>query len=147
MPISPTQSTQTHFWHDETTTATADRVWQIWTDVEKWPTWDLPLKSASLEGPFSNGVKGTIVPKTGSKAGFVIRDVTLGQTYTLVTPIPLGALHIKRQLSTESGKTLFRHEVWFSGPLKGLFGLILGKGFRKVLPEVMALIKKQAESA
>ncbi|WP_232676285.1 SRPBCC family protein [Nocardioides sp. R-C-SC26] len=50
------------FEHTETATTTAspDRVWQIWNDVATWPDWDPSVADARLDGPFEAGTTGTM---------------------------------------------------------------------------------------
>jgi len=136
----------TTFAHTETTSASPESIWHIWTDVPNWHTWDTGLKSAELSGPFELHAKGKLIPDKGPKAKFVISEVNTGSTYTFKTRIPLGWLVVKRTLSTENNLTAFTHEVSFTGPLKGLFAKQLGKRYKAMLPEVMQTIKQQAEA-
>ena len=141
----PPTASNTHFSHTLRTTAPPARIWAIWTNVPAWPSWDSPVRQATLNGPFAVGTRGRLVPRKGPEATFKIVAVEPGQSYTLRTKLPLGALFVKRTLHQQDGQTAFTHEVWFSGFSKGLFGRVLGQDFRAVLPEVMAAIKQQAE--
>ena len=33
-------------------------VWAVWTDVARWPEWDVSKEIARLDGPFEPGVSG-----------------------------------------------------------------------------------------
>jgi hypothetical protein len=139
------QQTNYHFSHTDSTTATGDKIWQVWTDVPNWKQWDKGLKEAVLNGPFMVGSKGKLIPDKGPKSKFVITEVDAYQSYTFKTRIPFGWLIIKRSLSTNNGITYFTHDVQFTGLLKKIFGKQLGKNYRAMLPKVMAEIKKIAE--
>ena len=125
---------------------TASKVWETLIDVESWKIWDTELESAKLNGIFEVGTKGILIPKKGPKLNFYISEITDCKTYTFKTKIPLGWLNIKRTLSEENDKILFTDDIQFTGILKQIYGLILGKGFIKVLPEVMMNFKNLAES-
>lgn len=134
-----------HFWHTIETSASPETIWKIWTDVPHWKDWDDGLKDAKLKGDFSKGTKGFIFPKKGRKTKFKIVELEEGKSYTFKTNLPLGSLFVKRTLVVKNGKTFFTHEVWFKGITKGIFAKVLGKDFRKILPDVMNKIKTQAE--
>lgn len=61
--------------------------------------------------------------------------------------MPVGSLCIHRRLSRKDGVTYFTDDIKFEGSLKYLFGLLLGRGFQKVLPEVMSNFKHLAETS
>lgn len=82
----------------------------------------------------------------GPKLDFYITELIANQTYTFRTKMPLGWLEIKRTLTPISNKIEFNDDIKFTGISKYFFGLVLGGGFRKVLPRVMENFKKIAES-
>ena len=135
-----------HFWHTLETSASPETIWKIWADVPNWQIWDTEIEKAELKGDFAKGTKGILFPKKGRKAKFKIVAIEEGKSYTFKTNLPLGGLFVKRTLEVRNGKTFFTHEVWFQGLTKGVFSKMLGKEFRKVLPEVMQNIQKIAES-
>ncbi|SFF59635.1 SRPBCC family protein [Thermoflexibacter ruber] len=140
------QQTNYHFSHTDSTQATSDKIWAVWTDVPNWKQWDKGLKEATLEGDFIVGTKGKLIPDKGPKSKFVISEVVPNQSYTFKTKIPFGWLIIKRSLEVKEGKTFFTHDVEFTGLLKKILGKRLGVNYKKMLPDVMADIKKIAES-
>ncbi len=147
LPVSPVTpgASNTHFSYTLTTTAPAAAIWAIWSDVANWHTWDTGLKSAALAGPFAVGTRGRLVPDSGPSSAFELTAVDPGRSYTFRTRLPLGALYVKRTLESGAGPTRFTHEVWFTGLSKPLFGRVLGKKYRALLPSVLEAIRAQAE--
>ncbi len=135
----------THFSCSVRTTAPPACIWAIWTNVDHWPEWDKGLKQATLAGPWAVGTRGELVPDKGPRSAFELTAVEPGRSYTFRTKLPLGALYVRRTLSQADGQTQFTHEVWFTGASKGLFGRVLGRRYRALLPEVLAAIRRQAE--
>lgn len=125
---------------------TKNKVWETLIDVESWTIWDTELESARLNGIFKKGAKGKMIPKKGPKLEFYISEIIDQETYTFITKMPLSSLEIKRTIATEKDEILFTDDIQFTGILKRFYGLILGKGFIKVMPEVMQNFKKLAES-
>lgn len=139
------QQSNTHFSYTVETSATPKVIWGIWTDVPAWKAWDNGLKTAELNGPFEALTTGKLVPDKGPKSKFVLTEVIPYQTYTFKTTLPLGALYVRRYLTSQNGKTTFTHEVWLTGITKGIFGRALGRNYRNLLPEIMGKIKAIAE--
>ncbi len=139
------QQTNYHFSHTDSTSATSDKIWAVWTDVSNWKMWDKGLKEAALEGEFAVGTKGKLIPDKGPKSKFVINEIEPNKSYTFKTKIPFGWLIVKRTLEIRNGKTFFTHDVEFTGLLKKLLGKKLGENYRAMLPSVLVEIKKIAE--
>lgn len=134
------------FAHTLSTSAPPSAVWRLWTDVSTWPEWDTELKAARLDTPFALGAAGTLVPRTGPPSVFRITELTPKQSYTFTTTLPLCRLNIRRWFEQTADSTTFTHEVSFTGPLKAVFGLILGRQFRRQLPRVMEQLRDRAEA-
>lgn len=136
-----------HFSHSMTVNAPASRVWSVWMDVSHWPTWDTELLAASASAPLALGVTGMVKPKRGPRSHFKVVAYETGSRYAFDTPLIGATLHVARSLQQKGSATTFTHEVWFSGLAGGLFARLLGPGFRKALPQVMARIAEQAAVA
>lgn len=125
---------------------TLPKVWETLLDVESWHIWDTEIVSSQLNGNFEVGSKGIMIPKKGPNLSFYISEIIPHKTYSFKTKMPLGWLVIKRTILQKNDSVIFIDDIQFTGILKQLFGLILGKGFIKVLPEVIQNFKKLAES-
>lgn len=147
IPLLATAQTNTHFNHTETTDASPADIWKVWTDVPNWNQWDKGLREAKLKGDFAVGATGHLVPDKGPKAKFVITQVEPMKSYEFKTRIPFGWLIIRRELTSESGVTQFTHDVRFTGLFKKPLGNKLGRRYRKMLPEIMADIRRIAEGS
>jgi hypothetical protein len=137
--------TNKHFWHTVETNANPEKIWKIWTDVAHWNHWDSGLKDAEISEKFSLNATGSIISLEGRKSKFKVVDFEEGKSYTFKTNLPLGGLYVKRFLEVKNGKTVFTHEVWFSGLTGGIFAKQFGPKFREMLPNVLNKIKEIAE--
>jgi hypothetical protein len=135
------------FSHTLKTTAAPDRIWEIWTDVEQWSSWDTELKGACLKVPFSLGAVGELTPKRGRVSAFRISQFKAGESYTFVLKLPFCRLNVHRYLTTHLDGLYFTHEVSFQGALAFVFSLLLGRRFKSVLPSIMENVRQMAEAA
>ena len=136
------------FSHSLETTAAPENIWRLWTDVTTWSAWDGGLKSATLDDAFEMGAEGKIIPHRGSIVPFTVTGLAPETSSTFVTKLPFARLVIERSLMPlpDNNGTRFTHHVSFTGPLREIWGLVLGRGFRKELPLTMAKLAKLAES-
>ncbi len=123
-----------------------EKIWETLINVSTWHLWDTELIEAQLENKFQAGAKGTMIPKKGPKLKFYISEMTPNQSYTINTILPIGELVIKRNLKIVGETVEFTDDIQFTGLLKTILGFILGRQFRKVLPEVLHNFKLLAES-
>jgi len=119
---------------------------QIWSEVDRWHEWDPDTKEASLNGPFTVGTTGRIVPTKGMGVPMVVTERTVGQSFTVEANIPLFKMHFEHTLSPSENGVLVSHRVWFTGPLCFLFGPGVAKQVRNGLPKTMQSLKAFAEA-
>jgi hypothetical protein len=135
------------FSHTLKTVASPEAIWKVWTDVERWSHWDTELRDAYLKGAFVLGTFGQLTPKRGRATQFQITQLTAEQSYTFMIALPFCTMSVYRFLSNDSEGVYFTHEVTFRGILAFLFGLLLGRRFQAVLPQVMENVKRIAETS
>lgn len=135
--------TNKKFSHTETTTATPEDVWAVWTDVDNWGSWDTELVGA--EGAVDRlGAQGTIIGASGRRSPFTVTEFNEGVSYAFRTKLPGGALVVRRVIETEN-PTRFSHYVSFEGVGGTLLSFVLGPQFRRALPATMQLLSARAE--
>ncbi|GAB4442114.1 MAG: hypothetical protein OHK0015_40260 [Chloroflexi bacterium OHK40] len=133
------------FAHTLETTAAAEQVWELWTDVAGWPRWDTALCAARLDGPFVYQAQGRLQATGSPESRFTVVELEPGRSYTIAVPLLLAELRVRRALTPMPAGTRYTHEVSFAGSLEGLFGLLLGRRFRAMLPEVMERLRQLVE--
>jgi hypothetical protein len=65
------------------TSASADKVWRVWSDVNAWPEWNPDMKEARLDGPLQQGTQGMINTRSGGKHDVVVTMVEPGRAFEL----------------------------------------------------------------
>jgi hypothetical protein len=59
--------------------AEPDTVWKLWTDVARWPEWDVSKEIARLDGPFQPGTRGWAKQRANLGGSFTITLVDAGR--------------------------------------------------------------------
>jgi len=131
------------------TSASRETIWQLWEDVDNWQQYDeLVIYSKLDEGHvFETGARGEVKAKGAPKSRFVLTEVIPGEAFTerLATPL-WQSIDLHRYFETsETGNTIFVHEVEFKGRLRWLIYSVAGATFKKEMPRVMNKLREVAE--
>lgn len=115
----------------------AEEVWKVMSDYKRWTSWDNELKDVHMnEGMLSEDGEGDMWDNKRSHAHFRITRVQPDFTYTLETRLPFAQVYTRRILGYHNSKTIITHEVWIEGPLRGLWGTLLGKRYERRMREL-----------
>jgi hypothetical protein len=79
--------------------AEADTVWKVWTDVARWPEWDVSKEVAQLDGPFEAGARGWAKQRGNLGGPFTITEVDCGRRWVSACPVPLGTVTFEHLLN------------------------------------------------
>jgi hypothetical protein len=96
--------------------ASAEKVFALYSNVAGWSSWDPDVKESSIDGAFVSGVAGTLRPSNGPKAKITLTEVIPNRLFTVESKLPLSScvlnmsfqsLLVKPKLCTESALTEF----------------------------------------
>jgi uncharacterized protein YndB with AHSA1/START domain len=97
-------------------------VWKLWTDVARWPEWDVGKEIARLDGPFEPGVSGWAKQRGNLGGSFTITAIDDGRRFVTECPMPMGKVTFEHLLEPAAGgqvRLIKRAEV------QGGFGTLL----------------------
>jgi len=128
---------------EATFAAEPDAVWKIWTDVARWPEWDVSKDIARLDGPFEPGVSGWAKQRGNLGGSFTITMVDVGRRWVTECPVPLGKVvfdHVLEPLAEGQVRVVKRVEVQGGcGPLLRLFA----PRMRRDIAESLTALERQ----
>ena len=129
--------------------ATPARVWQVLSDVSKWPEWTPSIES--VEGtPATMGVGATAVVKArgNPKATWTVTEWNPGQNFTWVTSIR-GSKSVGEHIIEPNGEGKSR--VTLAIEVKGLMGVIFKPMISKGIVENLEMesngLKQRSEAS
>ncbi|MBL0919020.1 MAG: SRPBCC family protein [Hydrogenophaga sp.] len=131
--------------HSIVVDAPAERIFRLYEDVANWHTWDPDTKSASIDGPFAVGTRGSLTPPKGRTVPMLLTRVERDACFTVESRIPLFRMVFEHELVPQGGAVKVIHRVTFSGALTFLLGRMLVKQLNHGLPVTLANLKRRAE--
>lgn len=120
-------------------------IFEKYTDVSSWKEWDTDVKESSLIGEFIIGSSGSLTPTKGPKAKFVLTEVTVNQSFTSETKLPLCVMVFRHELETLGDTTKVTHSVSFTGITSFIFSKLIGESINKALPGTLKRLKEACE--
>ena len=122
--------------------ATPDVVWRLWTDVARWPEWDVSKEIARLDGPFQPGVSGWAKQRGNLGGPFTITEVDEGRRWVTECPMPMGKVifvHLVEPVPT--GRVRVVKSVEVQGTFGSLLRLLVPK-MRRDITESLANLRQ-----
>jgi uncharacterized protein YndB with AHSA1/START domain len=120
-----------------------DAVWKLWTDVSRWPEWDVSKEVARLDGPFEPGACGWAKQRGNLGGSFTITTVEPGRRWVTECPLPLGKVifeHLLEPVAEGRVRLVKRAEV--QGGLGSLLRL-LAPSMRRDTAASLAALQRQ----
>jgi hypothetical protein len=117
-----------------------DAVWKLWTDVARWPEWDVSKEVARLDGPFEPGACGWAKQRGNLGGSFTITAVEPGRRWVTECPLPLGKVifeHLLEPVAQGRVRVVKRAEV--QGGLGSLLWLLAPRMRRDTAASFAAL--------
>jgi hypothetical protein len=123
-------------------------VWATWTDVARWPEWDVSKEIARLYGPFGPGVSGWAKQRGNLGGTFTITSVEVGRRWVTECPLPLGKVVFDHLLeSVADGRVRVVKRVEVQGGFGPLLRLFAPKMRRDIAESLAALERRLSHSA
>lgn len=128
------------------TTASADAIWRVWSDVERWPEWNADLERAQLSGPFAAGSRITMYQRGGETIELRIAEAS--EPAAFVDEADLGGVVVRtvHRLEDQGGggvRVIYRMEI--TGPAADTVGEEIGPAISADFPQVLAALAERAE--
>lgn len=120
--------------------AEPDAVWKVWTDVARWPDWDVSKEMARLDGPFEPGSSGWAKQRGNLGGTFTITAIEDGRRWVTECPVPLGKVvfdHLLEPVAKDRVRVVKRVDV--EGSITPLILLFAPKMRRDICESLAAL--------
>ena len=132
---------------EERTGASAERIWNLWSNVSEWNTWDNDVKSSVIFGNFEHGVDGILYPKKGPKSKFILTEVVQNKKFITTSKLPLTELNFIHEISDLGKERIITHKIQVTGIFSKLFNTLfvkdLSKGLSKTISSLIVLAENE----
>jgi hypothetical protein len=109
----------------------AEQVWQVWTDVNQWHTWQPDIERASLDGAFAVGNTFMLKPRGGPKVNIEIIAAEPSRRFTDLTRFPGARMYGNHEFVVRGDEMDIRTTLSIEGPLAFVWRKIVAEGVAK----------------
>jgi hypothetical protein len=129
------------------TSAPPDRVWQVWSDVNRWPEWNPDMKASHIDGPLKLGATGNIDTRSGGKHDVVVTHFEQGRSFELEsTALPGTKMAIRATIAPSGAGSRITQGFEPRGLLAPIVGPMMGGAILKTFNSVLNGLKTRVES-
>jgi hypothetical protein len=122
-------------------------VWQIWTDVARWPEWDASKEIAQMDGEFQAGSSGWVKKHNALGGTFAITKVEPGRSWVSESPLPLGRVIFDHVVEPRpGGQVRVAKGVQVEGGSAGLFRVLAAPRMRRDIEASLAALQQRAQA-
>jgi uncharacterized protein YndB with AHSA1/START domain len=128
-------------------TAPADRVWKIWSDMSTWGEWNPNVSTMDWTGGFVQGSEGVMNTRAGQHHKMKLTEVEPGRSFALETRVVPGTVfHFNCRVEPVGGETKISQTVEVRGPLGPLLQGMIGPQVSKEFGTLLANLARKAEA-
>jgi len=129
------------------TSAPPERVWQVWSDVNRWPEWNPDMKASHIDGPLKLGATGNIDTRSGGKHDVVVTQFEQGRSFELEsTALPGTRMGIRAAIAPSGSGSRITQGFEPRGLLAPIVGPMMGGAILKTFNSVLNGLKTRVES-
>lgn len=120
-----------------TVSVKAAKIWELYSDVARWPEWNEAINSIELDGPFESGVTGTIQVLIAPPLSFCLENVTLMESFDIVASLGDLKVTMRQRLKDEGdGECTIKHSLIMEGANEAMLNTI-GEMLSANIPDSM----------
>ena len=128
-------------------TASAEKVWSIWSDMSTWGQWNPNVSTMDWQGGFASGTAGVMNTRSGQHHKMQLVDVQPGRGFALLTSVVPGTrFRFNCRIEPSDGKTKISQAIEVGGPLGPLMGGMLGPQVSKEFGTLLQNLARKAEA-
>jgi hypothetical protein len=113
----------------------AGQVWNVWTDVNQWHTWQDDIDHAKLDGGFETGNVIHFKPKGGPNIKLELTEVKPNSVFIDLTRFPLAKMYDLHELIDHGNKLEIKSTIRIEGPLSFIWKKLVAENVANGLEE------------
>lgn len=110
-------------------------VWKVWSDVDRWHTWQDDIEFARMNGEFKTGGSFQFKPRGGPNLTLELADVKPNELFVDITRFPLARMVDSHELIERGDALEIKTTVRMEGPLAFVWRKIVGEDVVRSLPQ------------
>ncbi len=98
-----------------TGTSDVQKIWNLYSDVQKWSLWDKSVKDVKLFGDFCVGTEGVMIMADGSSLPILLTECTTNKSFTTQSKLGSVIVTFGHLLKDDENGITITHTVTIKG--------------------------------
>lgn len=134
------------FEHSVEAAVSRERVWSLWTDIERWPDWNPGVVRAELDGPATEGATGTVRASGGPASKLRVVAAEPERRFVTEASERLMRLRFDHELHDgPDGRLRITHRAQMTGFATPLMRRTIGPRLERSIPVALANLVELAQ--
>lgn len=126
--------------------ATKEKIWDFYSDIQKWYVWERDLKNITLDQGFKTGSVGVMELEGMPPMEYTLTAVKENEEFWDITKTPAGSIYFGHELTEADDQTVqIKHTVRLEGDGNPEETVELLKQIFADVPDSVLLLKKKVE--
>ena len=125
---------------------TKEQIWQTWTDINNWHTWDSDIEFCKLEQPFEVGSHFTLKPKGAPAVQIKLIEIIKYQKFTDCTKFFGAKMYGTHEIEEIPQGVKLTTTMKVTGPLGFIWRKLVAENIAKTMPEQTDALVARAQS-
>ncbi len=122
-------------------------VWQLYVHPATWPVWAHSTTAASSDGALAVGSRVLVRPHRGPTQRVRITTLEPERLLTSEIRLPGARMAFRYEIEPVATRCRVRHRVEMTGPLSGVYGLVMHRSNARKLTRETARLAEVAKAA
>ena len=118
-------------------------MWNLFTDVNNWLSWDEGIEHTELKGKFEKGNSFILKPKGGPKLKVALLETTINKSFLDVTTFPLAKMYDNHTFEESPEGLKIINTISVKGILAFVWVKLVASDIVKALPRMLKNKLKQ----
>ena len=114
-----------------------EAIWEIWTDINNWPSWHDDLDYCKLDGDFKVGNHFMLKLKGAPAVKIMLTKINEGQNFTDCTNFFGAKMYDTHSMELKDGGVLLSNKLVVIGPLKWLWIKLVAQSVANTVSDEM----------
>lgn len=120
--------------HSVKSKASAQGIWTVWSEVDRWREWDSGIEWSRIDGPFAVGTTGELKPRGGPLVKTRLTCVEPCRRFVDEADLFWGKIRVSHEMVDLGDDRLVTHRIEIEGALAPFYYFVMGRAMRANLP-------------
>src|SRR5437870_5482996 len=112
--------------HSEEARVSAESIWRLWSQVERWQTWNADIETIAIDGPFAAGTRFTMTPVGDDPVELRLEEVVENRSFTDVAEFDGLVIRTVHLMEPVGDRLRITYRMEISGPNADTVGPEIG---------------------